>query len=546
MFHSLWCLAAQRKGMVIKMSKTTSQDIQATLWKAAGTFRGTIDAANYKDFVLSMLFLKYLDDTYKEFLRELEEKYKGNQIRIDRAKKNLPFVLGEKERFDYLYDNRFDPKIGEMINTALQGIQDSNTELRGVFRSINFNSESMLGNPQQKVTKLRTLLEDFKPLCLEPSQIEVGPGEDPAYVIGDAYEYMVGEFAAEAGKKAGSFFTPSMVSELMGMLTGPRAGDSIYDPTCGSASLLIRTARQAGNLDQVAIYGQEMNGSSWSMARMNLFIHGIHVNPNDIAWGDTLANPQHLDSDGNLKQFDVIVANMPFSLDKWAEGFNPGGQEDGSSDKEKKFKMTANLDRFHRFDWGVPPASKGDWAFLLHMLHSLRSNGRMAAVVPHGVLFRGSAEGRIRQTVIEKNLLDAVIGLPANLFYGTSIPACILVFKKNRATSDVLFIDASGKDANGNPRYRKDKNQNKLEKSHIDDIFRAYTERVDVERFAHVASFEEIQANEFNLNIPRYVDTFEEEELIDIEEVQGNIERIKAEIAVVEAQMAQYLKELGL
>ena len=166
-----------------------------------------------------------------------------------------------------------------------------------------------------------------------------------------------------------------------------------------------------------------------------------------------MANPQHLDSDGNLKQFDVIVANMPFSLDKWAEGFNPGGQEDGASDKEKKFKMTANLDRFHRFDWGVPPASKGDWAFLLHMLHSLRSNGRMAAVVPHGVLFRGSAEGRIRQTVIEKNLLDAVIGLPANLFYGTSIPACILVFKKNRATSDVLFIDASGKDANGNLRY---------------------------------------------------------------------------------------------
>lgn len=258
------------------MSKTTSQDIKATLWKAAGTFRGTIDAANYKDFVLSMLFLKYLDDTYMEHLRELEERYKGNAVRIERAKKNLPFLLDEKERFDYLYEHRFNPKIGEMINTALQGIQDSNAELRGVFRSINFNSESMLGNPQQKVTKLRTLLEDFKPLCLESSQIEVGPGEDPAYVIGDAYEYMV----AEAGKKAGSFFTPSMVSELMGMLTAPRAGDSIYDPTCGSASLLIRTARQAGNLDQVAIYGQEMNGSSWSMARMNLFIHGIHVSGN--------------------------------------------------------------------------------------------------------------------------------------------------------------------------------------------------------------------------------------------------------------------------
>ncbi len=335
------------------------------------------------------------------------------------------------------YDNRFDPKIGEMINTALQGIQDGNSELRGVFRSINFNSESMLGNPQQKATKLRTLLEDFKPLCLEPSQIEIGPGEDPAYVIGDAYEYMIGEFATEAGKKAGSFFTPSMVSELMARLVAPKPNDSIYDPTCGSASLLIRTARQVGDMDKVAIYGQEMNGSSWSMARMNLFIHNIHVDTNNIAWGDTLSNPQHLDSDGNLKQFDVIVANMPFSLDKWAEGFNPGGQQDGSEDKDKKFKMTANLDKYHRFDWGVPPASKGDWAFLLHMLYSLRSNGRMAAVVPHGVLFRGAAEGRIRQTVIEKNLLDAIIGLPANLFYGTSIPACILVFKKTaqRTTS---------------------------------------------------------------------------------------------------------------
>lgn len=525
---------------------TRYDDIKSTLWKAAGTFRGSIDAANYKDYVLTMLFLKYLDDTYKENLRDLETKYNGNEIRIERAKNNLPFVLADQQRFDYLYDNRFDPKIGEMINTALQGIQDSNSELGGVFRSVNFNSESMLGNPQQKATKLRTLLEDFKPLCLEPSQIEVAPGEDPAYVIGDAYEYMVGEFAAEAGKKAGSFFTPSMVSELMAMLTDPRPNNSIYDPTCGSGSLLIRTARKAGDFDSVSVYGQEMNGSSWSMARMNLFIHGIHVNRDSIAWGDTLANPQHLDSDGNLKQFDVIVANMPFSQDKWAEGFNPGGQADGGDSKDKKFKMTANLDRFHRFDWGVPPASKGDWAFLLHMIYSLRSNGRMAAVVPHGVLFRGAAEGRIRQTVIEKNLLDAVIGLPANLFYGTSIPACILVFKKNRTTSDVLFIDASGKDAEGNLRYRKDKNQNKLDQCHIDAIYKAYSDRTDVERFAHVATLDEIRANGFNLNIPRYVDTFEEEELIDIDQVQKNIADIEAELAQVQAQLKRYMEELGL
>jgi len=524
---------------------TRFEDIKNALWKAAGTFRGTIDAANYKDFVLSMLFLKYLDDTYEEHLQGLIEKYGDNVIRIERAKKNLPFSLDDTQRFGYLYDNRFDSQIGVKINEALRGIEDGNAELRGVFRSIDFNSESMLGNPQQKNTKLRTLLEDFQPLDLQPSHIETEVGKSPADIIGDAYEYMIGEFASEAGKKAGSFFTPTMVSELMARITAPRNDEAIYDPTCGSASLLIRTAKQA-DVQKVAIYGQEMNGSSWSMARMNLFIHNIHVDSSNIAWGDSLSNPMHIDSDGNLKQFDVIVANMPFSQDKWAEGFNPGGGQDGESDNKKKFTMTANLDKYHRFDWGVPPASKGDWAFLLHMIHSLKTNGRMAAVVPHGVLFRGAAEGRIRQTVIEKNLLDAVIGLPANLFYGTSIPACILIFKKNRATDDILFIDASGKDLEGNFRYKKDKNQNKLEEKHVNDILEAYMARKDIERFAHIASFDEIKKNDFNLNIPRYVDTFEEEELIDIEVVQNNITNIKAELVEVEALMEKYLKELGL
>jgi type I restriction enzyme M protein len=523
---------------------TRFEDIKNTLWKAAGTFRGTIDAANYKDFVLSMLFLKYLDDTYEEYLQELEQRYEGNAVRIERAKKNLPFILEENQRFVFLYSNRFDSQIGVKINEALRGIEDGNAELRGVFRSIDFNSEAMLGNPLQKNTKLRTLLEDFQPLDLKPSHIETEVGKSPADIIGDAYEYMIGEFASEAGKKAGSFFTPTMVSELMARLTAPRNDEAIYDPTCGSASLLIRTAKQA-DIQRVVIYGQEMNGSSWSMARMNLFIHNIHVNSSNIAWGDSLAHPMHLDSDGNLKQFDVIVANMPFSQDKWAEGFNPGGSHDGDADN-KKFTMTANLDKHHRFDWGVPPASKGDWAFLLHMIHSLKSNGRMAAVVPHGVLFRGAAEGRIRQTVIDKNLLDAVIGLPANLFYGTSIPACILVFKKNRSTDDVLIIDASGKDVDGNYRYKKDKNQNKLEEKHISNILEAYIHRQDVEKFAHVASLEEIKANDYNLNIPRYVDTFEEDELLDIEEIQNNITRIKAELVDIEAQMDSYLKELGI
>jgi type I restriction enzyme M protein len=274
---------------------------------------------------------------------------------------------------------------------------------------------------------------------------------------------------------------------------------------------------------------------------MNMFLHEIM--DARIEWGDTLANPLHLDSDGNLMQFDVIVSNMPFSQDKWAAGFNTGGE---MADRGKEFKMEPSLDKWHRFDWGVPPASKGDWAFLLHMIASLKSGGRIAAVVPHGVLFRGASEGRIRQAVIEKNLLDAVIGLPANLFYGTSIPACILVFKKNRNRDDVLFIDASGRDEHGSLRYKKDKNQNRLEPKHIEDIVSAYQNRMDVEKFAHVAGINEIRANEYNLNIPRYVDTLQEGEQIDIDQTKANIQRIKAELAEVEVEMARYLDELGL
>lgn len=527
---------------------TTRKDIEAALWRGANTFRGTIDAANYKDYVLSVLFVKYLSDTYLENVDELEKRYK-DPVRLQRAINRLPFVIKEEYTFSWLYKNRYVDNLGELINVALRGIEDDNpSQLAGVFRSVDFNSEAMLGNHRQRNTRLRELLEDFDPLDLRPSSIQPEKGKVAADTIGDAYEYMIGEFASQAGKKAGSFFTPPEISELMARIVSPKISDTIYDPTCGSGSLLIRTGKKAVEKEQgngyekkLALYGQEMNGSSWSMARMNMFLHKIL--DAKIEWGDTMANPMHLDSDGNLMQFDVIVANMPFSQDKWAAGFNTSGEMTG---KGKDFKMDASLDRFHRFDWGVPPASKGDWAFLLHMIASLKSGGRIAAVAPHGVLFRGASEGRIRRAIIEKNLLDAVIGLPANLFYGTSIPASIVVFKKNRNRNDVLFIDASGKDENGNLRYKKDKNQNRLETKHIDNIVRAYENRLDIEKFAHVATIEEIKANEYNLNIPRYVDTFEEEALVDIEEVKISIANIQKELAEVEAQMSKYLKELGL
>lgn len=539
--------------MAIK--KTTFEDIKNALWAGANTFRDNIDASNYKDYVLSMLFVKYLSDTFDESVENLKKDYEG--IRLERQIANLPFVLKEEYTFNYLLKNKYAVDIGSKISEALTGIESSNAILSGIFRGIDFNSENNLGKKEQKNPLLRTLLDDFADLDLRPSHIETKDNEVPADVVGDAYEYMIGEFATMAGKKAGSFFTPQQVSEVMAQIVAPQEKDRVYDPTCGSGSLLIRAAKKGG-LDKVSIYGQEVNNSAISMARMNMFIHDIK--DAHIAWGDTLANPQHLDGDGNLMKFECIVANMPFSKDKWAEGFNPGGEVSVDEDetqsktnkkgKKKEFKMEPSLDRFHRFDMGVPPASKGDWAFLLHMIHSMSGNGRVAAVAPHGVLFRGASEGKIRQAVIEKNLIDAVIGLPENLFYGTSIPACIVVFKRGRTTTDVLFVDAS-------KGFKKEKAKNKLRDGtngepndikKIVDTYKAFTngENAEQDKYSHVASRSEIEENEYNLNIPRYVDTFEEEELIDLESVNKEIADIKGQIAALEKEMEQCMKELGL
>lgn len=530
------------------MAKTTFEDIKKALWAGANTFRDNIDAANYKDYVLSMFFVKYLSDTYAESVDDLKQRYEG--IRLERQIENLPFTLKYEYTFDYLLENQYAVDLGNKISEALTGIESSNAILNGIFRGIDFNSESNLGKKEQKNPILRNLLNDFANLDLRPRNIATEEGQIAADVIGDAYEYMIGEFATMAGKKAGSFFTPQQVSEIMAQIAAPTGNDRVYDPTCGSGSLLIRAARKGG-FDKVQMYGQERNSSALSMARMNMFIHGIK--DANLKWGDTLANPQHLDGDGNLMKFECIVANMPFSLDKWASGFNPGGEvsvdEDESSNgkkkaKKKEFKMEANLDRWHRFDIGVPPASKGDWAFLLHMINSMSGNGRIAAVAPHGVLFRGASEGRIRQTIVEKNLIDAVIGLPENLFYGTSIPACIIVFRRGRTTTDVLFIDAS-------KEFKKDKAKNILEPANITKIVETYKAfrtggNAEIEKYSHVATLDEIVENEYNLNIPRYVDIFEEEEIINIDEVNAEIADLKTRIAEVEKQMAKYLEELGL
>lgn len=508
---------------------TTRNEIERVLWKACDSFRGKIDSSRYKDYILSMLFVKYLSDVSIEKRAEYAKQYDGDEARIARAMSRERFALEDNSTFGYLYANRNDNEIGQKINIALSSIEEHNSgKLRNVFRAIDFNSEVDFGNVKQKNVILRNLLEDFNGLDLRPSQL------DTSDIIGDAYEYMISTFASDAGKKGGEFFTPSQISTLISMLVEPKENDRIYDPTCGSGSLLLKAYKRVPT-GKAAIYGQEANAQTWALCVMNMFLHG--VDDARIWQGDTLANPMNIEND-SLMKFQVVVANPPFSLDKWDSGF----LSNANSGDKKQEKMQASLDIYKRFDWGVPPSSKGDYAFVLHMLHSLdEENGKMAVVLPHGVLFRGANEGKIRQKLIEFNLLDAVIGLPANLFYGTGIPACILVFKKNRPTTDVLFIDASGE---GN--FEKGKNQNILRDCDIQKIYDTYRKRENIDKYSYVATEDEIRKNEYNLNIPRYVDTFEEEEPIDIDTVKRNIAEIEAELSEVRAQMDKYMEELGV
>lgn len=486
------------------------------VWQACDTFRGVIDPAQYKDYILTMLFVKYLSDMRKAKLAQYEKKYAGKsnaETRIQRDMERERFVIAEDCMFDFLYEHRGDNDIGQTINTVLEKIEDANkAKLHNVFRNIDFNSEANLGQARQRNTRLMHLLEDFHGLDLRPE--EVGHMD----IIGDVYEYLIARFASQAGKKAGEFYTPAEVSETLARLVEPKPGDRIYDPTCGSGSLLIRTSKQIEGGD-FSLYGQEMNGSTWALCKMNMFLH--EVDAAQIMWEDTIRHPQLMENDVLMK-FNVVVANPPFSLDKW-------GQEIAAEDPYGRFKR------------GIPPKSKGDWAFISHMIASaIEGEGRVGVVVPHGVLFRGGQEGKIREAMIKENLLSAVIGLPANLFYGTGIPAALLIFDKRRnpgEKGEVLFIDTSRE-------YEQSTSQNRLRNEDIEKIVETYRSREAVEKYSYVADYPEIEENEFNLNIPRYVDTFEPEPEIDIPAVQREIEGLEAKLSVTRGKMEEYLKEL--
>jgi type I restriction enzyme M protein len=499
--------------------KIHQSEINAAAWAACDTFRGVVDPAQYKDYILVTLFLKYISDVWQDHYDLYQVQYGQDEERIRRKLDRERFVLPKGTSFYDLYASRTEDNLGELINQAFDAIEEANkAKLEGVFRNIDFNSEANLGKTKERNRRLKLLLEDFnKPeLNMRSSRIS----ED---VIGNTYIYLIEQFASDAGKKAGEFYTPYGVSKLLAKLAQPKPGDRICDPACGSGGLLIEAAREVGGRDY-ALFGMEVNGSTWALARMNMFLH--KYDSARIEWCNTLSNPELVEND-RLMKFNVVVANPPFSLDKW-------GFEQASSDK------------FKRFWRGLPPKSKGDYAFISHMIEAaLAREGRVAVVVPHGVLFRAGAEGKIRQQFIEENLLDAVIGLPINLFTSTSIPVAILIFDRSREIGgrnenrkDILFID-------GSRDFQDGKNQNILLDDQILKISETYINRKVVPKYSILVNFEDIKKNEFNLNIPRYVNTFEDEDEIDVLVLQEEIKSLEDELFVVRQKMELLLQEVA-
>ncbi len=533
------------------MTNEQKRILEQKLWAIADELRGRMNADGFRDYMLGFIFYKYLSEKMIRYANAIlkqdgieyqdidEDAQKGKDI-LKAIKENatdvgdLGFFLKPSELFHELarrgnaaqedsddkdscsIEKGNDGFILGDLDKVLKGIElstmgtASEEDFVNLFEDLDLKSIK-LGKTEKQ--KNETVVKIFSHL----DRINFELDNTDADVLGDAYEYLIGKFASGAGKKAGEFYTPQQVSKILAKLvtTGKTKLKSVYDPTCGSGSLLLRVAKEVKSVSN--FYGQEMNVTTYNLARMNMILHDVHHTKFSIKQDDTLEHPQHL----NMK-FEAIVANPPFSAN-WSA--NP---------------LHLNDDRFAQYG-KLAPSSKADYAFIQHMVHHLDDNGQMAVVMPHGVLFRGAAEGHIRQYLIEdRNYLDAVIGLPANIFYGTSIPTCILVFKKCRENpKDILFIDAS-------QEFEKGSNENILLDKNVEKIINTYKERKVIDKYSYVASLDEIKENDYNLNIPRYVDTFEEEEPVDIKAVAKDLKDLDIEMQKTNKIIAGFCKELGV
>ncbi|WP_238900707.1 type I restriction-modification system subunit M [Clostridium sp. YIM B02500] len=522
------------------------QSITNKLWAMANELRGTMDASEYKNYILAFMFYRYLSEHQEEYLlkNNVIDVIEGESIneaynsQVDESEledylqdisASLGYAIAPKDTWQSLIDKINNSQV---IPSDYQTIFDNfnkNAELnkeavkdfRGVFNDINLGDSRLGNSTNERAKSLNNIVK-----LVDSIEYKGNDGKD---ILGEIYEYLIGQFAASAGKKGGEFYTPHQVSKILAKVVteGVEKCDelfSVYDPTMGSGSLLLTVGQELPKGTPMKYFGQELNTTTYNLARMNLMMHGISYNNMVLNNADTLESdwPDGPDAKGidHPRSFDAVVANPPYSA-KW--------DNDETKLKDPRFGEYGKL----------APASKADYAFILHSIYHLNKTGTMAIVLPHGVLFRGAAEGKIRETLIGKNFLDTIIGLPANLFYGTSIPTVILVLKRNRENKDILFIDASND-------FEKNKNQNNLRDEDIDKIIKTYKERKDVEKYAHLASIEEIRENDFNLNIPRYVDTFEEEEPIDLEEINKLLEQDNKEIAELEAEINEQLKILGV
>lgn len=491
--------------------KLTLAQLESHLWGAANILRGAIDSSDFKHYIFGLLFFKRLCDVWEEEYEQRLAEFQDVELAADPDEHRFHIPAGH-----FWKDVRkHTTNIGETLNAAFHAIEDANLRLQGVFQDVDFNNKERFPD-----ATLERLLQHFEKIRLRHADVE-------ADMLGGAYEYLIAQFADDAGKKGGEFYTPKMVVRLIVECLRPQEGMSIYDPACGSGGMLLEAfhhvERQGKNPRALHLYGQEKNLNTWAIAQMNLFLHDL--DDTDIRRGDTLRDPKHLIAEGGkaLMTFDRVMANPPFSLSEW-------GHADWSVG-----------DKFGRDKYGCPPKSYGDLAFVQHMVASLKEDGMAGVVLPHGILFRGGAEGKIREGLLKADLVEAVIGLAPNLFYGTSIPACVLVLNKKKARErkgKVLFVSGAIEMVAG-------KNQNSLSQDNVNRLSNAFYSFEDAEKFSRVVGLDKIEGNDFNLNIARYVQTADEEDVIDVAAAVATLNDLRQQRDEAEAKMMAFLKDLG-